>query len=67
MNFEKIFKSLKGTYFTDRRLGVETHLRRLFPGNYTVEQFYNAETCETDFRLIFDSSEDEIFFKLKYL
>jgi hypothetical protein len=41
-------------------------MQKKYPGNYVVEQFFNAKKIKVDLRLIFNSPKDETFFKLKY-
>lgn len=41
-------------------------MKRIFPGEYVVEEYYNKEYMVMDLRLKFATPEDETVFLLKY-
>lgn len=47
----------------DYVLGI---MQSQFPGNYTIEEYYDPSQMMMRFRLKFDSEQDEVWFKLKY-
>ena len=49
-----------------RKQYVLSEMKKQFPGNYVLEEFYNPETMSFKYRLKFLSEQDEIWFKLKY-
>lgn len=68
MSYKKDLKKLYYTYTKDSN-GFNVAAKRLqetYPGNYTIEEYFNPNTLNWDARLKFLSEEDEVWFKLKY-
>lgn len=42
------------------------NMKRKYPGNYVVEEFYNSKIHKFDLRLKFDTPADRTMFLLKY-
>lgn len=55
--------------FTEKDIvaNAQRYMQKKYPGNYQVEQYYNADKMKWDLRLKFDSPKDETFFKVKYI
>ena len=45
---------------------AEHYMKKKYPGNYTVEQYYNPDKMKWDLRLRFESPKEETFWLLKY-
>ena len=41
-------------------------MQKIYPGGYTLKALYDVDTHAVKFKLIFNTSADETFFKLKY-
>lgn len=56
------------TNFNDdaRQQEVTKYMQERFPGNYTLEEYYDSNTMSFRYRLKFDSEQDEIVFKLRH-
>ena len=44
---------------------VTERMKKKYPGNYIVEEYFDSNSLTFDLRLKFDTSEDEIIFLLK--
>ena len=45
---------------------IMAQLQAMYPGKYTLEEYYNPSTMCFKYRLKFDTAQDEMWFKLKY-
>lgn len=45
---------------------VLSEMKKKFPGNYVLEEYYNSSTMSFKYRLKFLTEADEMWFKLKY-
>lgn len=45
---------------------IMEQLQKMYPGKYTLEEYYNSGTMSFKYRLKFDSEADEMWFMLKY-
>lgn len=68
MTYKKELTRLYHSY-SKNDAGFKVLVKRLqesYPGNYTVEEYFNSDIMSWDARLKFLSEEDEMWFKLKY-
>lgn len=54
--------------FTEKDIvnNAQLCMQKKYPGNYRVEQYYNADKMKWDLRLKFNSPKEETFWLLKY-
>lgn len=56
--------------FLDQNTTILDHaykdLQRLYPGNYTIEEYYNVTAMKFDFRLKFTNEQEELLWKIKW-
>ena len=45
---------------------ADKYMKIRYPGNYRVEQFYNAEKMKWDLRLLFDDPKEETMWLLRW-
>ncbi len=45
---------------------ADHYMKIRYPGNYRVEQFYNAEKMKWDLRLLFDDPKEETMWLLRW-
>ena len=45
---------------------IMEQLQKMYPGKYSLEEYYNMHTMSFKYRLKFDTEADEMWFKLKY-
>ena len=45
---------------------IMEQLQKMYPGKYTLEEYYNPDKMCFKYRLKFDTEADEMWFKLKY-
>ena len=45
---------------------AEKYMQKKYPGNYTVEQYYNADKMKWDLRLKFDDPKDKTMWLLRW-
>lgn len=45
---------------------IMENMQKEYPGNYTLEEYYNPATMSFRYRLKFNTEADEMWFKLKY-
>lgn len=51
---------------TEERLDhMAAKLQQTYPGNYTLEEYFNSNTLSWDYRLKFATQEDEVWFLLQ--
>jgi LytS/YehU family sensor histidine kinase len=51
---------------SDKANELITLCQEMYPGNYTIEEYYNSDEMRFKHRLKFDTESDELWFKLKY-
>ena len=45
---------------------IMEQLQSMYPGKYTLEEYYKPDAMAFKYRLKFDTEADEMWFKLKY-
>lgn len=75
MSYLKDLDRLKFNYFgadlteqewNNRFITVAEKMQKLYPGNYTVEEYFNTTVLNWGLRLVFEDKHEETLFMLKY-
>lgn len=69
--WKNLFNNMRRTAFTQSHADcttqwIEETMQLHYPGAYSVENFYSTQIHCTDYRLKFNSPEDETWFYLKW-
>jgi hypothetical protein len=49
-----------------RHKTVADRMKKKYPGNYKVEEYFDSNSLVWELRLVFEDQAEEVWFKLKY-